>query len=474
MLLALIAHATAGTLVLHASPDSRVALAHAAAAMDVKADTLSPATFADLAVGKPAVLRGPGRAEACTTATGTTAAVQLGVDRAERAIDYLEFEKALANLQVATTALGCLAEPLDRDLAARALFLLGYTLGQQGDLAAARESFARARSLKPALKWDTNLPPDLEPTFQEASKDLSGAAVQVALTPAPTAGQLYVDGVSMTDAKAPFTLTPGRHLVQVLGLRPTVAWVTVRGGVTTVSTRLADAGTEGGKPPPSVTPPPATTGPAATTTPADKQPTNPLATAPAATKIEAATTETPAAAAATGTTYTLVLPGLIPVEAVNWAGSPAQRADLGTLLATMLDREETIFVLTDTMAYRHVVGTDTWEARKIPASAFGGIGRETIGRSLLYGGAAVAVGGAAMLVEGWIATNSAASAGDAAENFSDYNAAQQDYASASGRYGAGWLVTGGAALMLTGGAGLAYLGAPAVPWGAGFTVRNGW
>jgi hypothetical protein len=122
-------------LLLHANPDSRVALAHGAAALGRKAEALDAASFADLVVGKPAVFRGPGRAEACVSAIGTTAAIQLGVDRAERAIDYLEFEKALGNLQVAAQAVGCLAEPLDRDLGARAHFLLGYALGQQGDAA---------------------------------------------------------------------------------------------------------------------------------------------------------------------------------------------------------------------------------------------------------------------------------------------------------------------------------------------------
>jgi hypothetical protein len=269
----------------------------------------------------------------------------------------------------------------------------------------------RAAALRPGLAWDKNLPPDLEPLFKEAVASLKGPSVRVAFAPLPTAGQVYVDGAAVADPALGFELSPGTHLVQVLGLRPTVAWVHVRPN------------------------------------------------------------------APTGSTAQLVLPGLVPVEAATWAGAPARRAELGALLATLLDRDETVVVLTDGVAWTHVVGTETWTEKKVPAGAMnGGIDRAAIGRSLVWAGGAVAIGGTAMTVEGWLASGSAARSGETAGDYAAYLGAEQDYAGAKGRLQAGWLVTGGGLLLLGGGLGMSLLANDApglflMPGGLGVTGR---
>ena len=99
------------------------------------------------------------------------------LDRAERAMSYMETDKAVAHIQVGVTALACLGAAVDADVASRLQFLRGYLAYDDGDELVARDAYTLAHTLKPGLVWDDYLPPD--------SKDLFDAAAPSRL-PRPT------------------------------------------------------------------------------------------------------------------------------------------------------------------------------------------------------------------------------------------------------------------------------------------------
>ena len=96
------------TPVLHVGEDPQVLLAKSAAATKRPADDLKVLTIPELVRGKPAVLLGGGRVESCFGPPTTDFDVREAVGRVERALAYLEYEKAIAHIQVGEEAIRCL------------------------------------------------------------------------------------------------------------------------------------------------------------------------------------------------------------------------------------------------------------------------------------------------------------------------------------------------------------------------------
>ena len=142
---------------------------------------------------------------------------------------YLELDKALAHLEVGEAALACLNEIAIPARAARVHFLRGVMAFDEGDPAQAKASFAAAVAFDPQLPWDTAFPPDGERMLTEAREAAADPVqIPVQLVPRPPDGSIWVDGTRVLAADGRFTLSPGPHLVQIVGIGLTTLRVQMR------------------------------------------------------------------------------------------------------------------------------------------------------------------------------------------------------------------------------------------------------
>ncbi len=215
--------------VLHAGEDSRLLLARAAAAADRDSAELTAYTFLELGLGKPAVLLGGGRVESCRGFPTTDLAVRDALDRADRAMAYVEMEKARAHLQVGQDAVRCLSVPVDPRRAAQLAFLRGVLADSDGEADTARLAFEEAQVLQPGMGWDMNFPPDAKPLFDEVTEARAALEpISIRLVPVPDDGQVWLDGerVALTDGK--LSVTPGPHLIQMPGVQLITLYLQIR------------------------------------------------------------------------------------------------------------------------------------------------------------------------------------------------------------------------------------------------------
>ena len=182
-------------------------------------------------------------------------------------------------------------------------------------------------------------------------------------------------------------------------------------------------------------------------------------------------------APAAGESPRLVVPGIVPVEAAAWVNDEALRPLLATLLGSMLDPGSLVYFSSGGEVWEHSVGTADWRAHRVPASFSGAqTGRMVAGRSLAWGGAAVALAGSAVAGVSLFSGLAAEREGADATEWSAYEDARNQHETADDQLAVSrWIALGGAVLagtgvgvMLLDGGGLswtispAWLGAPGV------------
>jgi hypothetical protein len=117
----------------------------------------------------------------------------------------------------------------------------------------------------------------------------------------------------------------------------------------------------------------------------------------------------------------VMLPALMPNQAVSWANNEDQRNDLGVLLGAILEDEKEIFVSNAGEVWRFSPARHTWEQLEVPNGFFVAdqerIGKFYASQALFWSGSvAIASGG----IFGIVSVNNARQAQDAYGNAVDY------------------------------------------------------
>ncbi|MEN9787689.1 MAG: hypothetical protein RLZZ299_2953 [Pseudomonadota bacterium] len=239
-ILALVARAYGATPVVHADDDPAALLARVAAATKMPITELRAVTIPELAdKGIPALLGG-GTLTRCTVEAPNRAAIEASLEVAKGSFLYMEYGSARAVLDAAIRGLGCLKEPVDRALAARAWFLLGVVAHASADISGSRAAFRQARLFQPILPWDPNYPPAARETFDAVVAEMKATApIPIAVVPEPPNGTLRFDGwpVKVVDGKV--AVAPGTHHVQVWSQALTTVTVDVKASSTLVLPQFA-------------------------------------------------------------------------------------------------------------------------------------------------------------------------------------------------------------------------------------------
>lgn len=168
----------------------------------------------------------------------------------------------------------------------------------------------------------------------------------------------------------------------------------------------------------------------------------------------------------------LVLPGNVPPSAISWIADEARREDLASLLAAILGREESVYLVVDNRAWRARLGGSAWDALgATPAGTVAAATNEPItsGTSseaqvaprskkpvssrtvVLVAGVTTSVVGGVLVGIGAASGSDAVSHANTAISGNDpdsFSAAQAEYESASTLQTVGWIV-GGVGLAAT-------------------------
>lgn len=235
LLLLWISAARAQELVVRAELSAPAATAQVAEDAARPSDGLRAVTLPELLVGRPPVVLGQGSVELCRVEPMAATAVAEASRRAESNVLYVEYDAAMADIEAATRALGCLKEHADPRVASRLYYLRGLIAWQRGDAAQARIDFRQAHVYDPALAWDANFPPSGKAPFEEAARDVAASStVLLDWLPVPDGVRVLVDGVEVADPGAGVHVRPGEHLVQLVGASISTIRVRVEGGPATL------------------------------------------------------------------------------------------------------------------------------------------------------------------------------------------------------------------------------------------------
>jgi hypothetical protein len=418
-LLSLVGVSQAADPVLHVGEDPGILLSKAAAASKRPVDDLRVMTFGEMTRSKPSLMLGGGRVESCFGAPSTDASMRSSLERVERALAYMETDKAVAHIQVGEDAIRCLSEPGDAQRIARLAFLKGFVAAEEGDEAAARVAFELAHSVDRNVVWDEDFPPDAKPMFEAVGKEVAERAPRtVRLVPQPSDGVVWIDGQRQVLTDGLMSLTPGKHLVQIPGFKMTTVWVHLRaldpGEANTVAQMDDD-------------------------TAESEDPT--------------AEEETRAESPPSAQYPTLIVPGAVPDEAVGWVTNPEQHADLDLVLSVLYDPDSMVYFSADGLLVAHPVGSAKWVELTIPAGFGAGrmASRLIAGRSMMWTGAAAVGGGALLATTSWLQAGSAARAAKSAPNWRSFDREEGNYANAANMMNISrWTLLGGVVFAGTG------------------------
>lgn len=182
-----------------------------ARAADELAPTASPTLWARrgsvlAAVALPACDRAARNAE-----------LRESVSVAEGHLNYRRLPEARRVLDSVHARLGCLDEPAEASLAGRVAFLSGVVAALSGEEERATRSYAEALAWQPDLRWEDEFDPSTRRAF-DAARTAGGSGATLRLGPGLGEGEsLWIDGRRPAVAQGSVRLSPGPHLVQVIG-----------------------------------------------------------------------------------------------------------------------------------------------------------------------------------------------------------------------------------------------------------------
>lgn len=429
--------AAAAIPVVSSGEDPRLVLTRAAAATERPPAELRAVTFPELAAGTPAVVEGGGTVEECRGQPSTMGTVRESIDRAERALAYLEFDKARAHLSLGHGQLRCLAEPVDARAAAQLYFLSGFVAASREEDEAAGVALGRALAFSPGFTWDDTYPPDGKELLDALREAGTPASTELMILPVTGRGDLWVDGrPTQTTALGAIELPLGPHLIQVATDRISSYWIDLR------LPESADVG------PQSMSSNDASEGEGET--PGSYPTAGPLfggGGMPSARARELAAK------------HLLVVPALLPLEAATWSVDEDKQDELMLIIASMMEPDSTVYFSASGEVVHHVVGRNTWERLEVPtnlARIGGPTGRLIAGKTLFWTGSTALVAGLGFMGVTWLQAREAANTAKATPSWDVFKTARTDYSGAAGRMTAA-RITSLAGLGLTGlGIGLQY------------------
>jgi hypothetical protein len=223
---ALAGPALAADLVVYGAGDGAAAVVQVAAHAGLPPDSLRAMSLTELTATRSTLVVG-GRAIACAGSPSTNADVKAAAETAAGDVAYMDYEQAKTHADAAATALGCLSEPIDADVAAEVFVQRGLAAFYANDAVGARAAFAQANRLHPGLVWDVRYGAGPKEVFDASLADVSGAAVHVKLVPNPGRVGILIDG---RRAVGETYVSPGEHVVQLVGSAPQTVRVVIDPG----------------------------------------------------------------------------------------------------------------------------------------------------------------------------------------------------------------------------------------------------
>ena len=198
------------------------------------AHEFAPVSVEQLTGGRGPTILGQGSVSTCGGAPTVMQGMTEAMERAEKDVTFMEYERGLAGLTKAEAALACLGEALEPSAVARMHFLRGVLSYAKGDKPSAWNEYFRAFGYEPTLEWDENFPPGSKSIFNLARGEAeTSERVALSLVPAVSDGSLLVDGKAIPGEGRTVDVLPGSHLVQVLGDQVLTLKIQVEEGAST-------------------------------------------------------------------------------------------------------------------------------------------------------------------------------------------------------------------------------------------------
>ena len=154
------------------------------------------------------------------------------------------------------------------------------------------------------------------------------------------------------------------------------------------------------------------------------------------------------------TEITLIIPGAIDKEIIDWVNTPAHQEELDTIVRSIYPTGHTLYAMKEGLLYSTVVTANAlqWTEQDIPkiTQVFGVNTKRTIGRGLIWTGAALTTVGGLYSTNQYInAGNAIDQAKSSPDSWEVFEQQQGIYNDAAGKYQAGMIVTG-TGMALTG------------------------
>ena len=163
----------------------------------------------------PSVYGPSARLEPCTAEATTTTDITAALASAEEMITSLDYEGALAALDLLSASLCGCTETLPVETAHRIPYLRGLIHFYDGDEDQARDAFRRAGELESGLEWDTSYSPEPQQLFLLGVGDAVQSATSRLLFPHEGRPErVFVDGQEVGLDAAEMAVRGAQHVVQ--------------------------------------------------------------------------------------------------------------------------------------------------------------------------------------------------------------------------------------------------------------------
>ena len=155
------------------------------------------------------------RVEPCSAAPTAITDIQSALTTAEALITSLEYEGALAALELLDASLCASTEPIPPEVTHRIPYLRGLIHFYDGNEAQARDAFRQAGEMAANLEWDTSYSPEPQQLFLLGVGDAVQSAPSRLLFPqGDRPDQVYIDGREIRPDITEVAVRGARHVVQ--------------------------------------------------------------------------------------------------------------------------------------------------------------------------------------------------------------------------------------------------------------------